>query len=268
MRVLRAGATGPDVELWEHFLSGRGLFSGVFDGRFDAALKASVEAYQASKGLDSDGVVGANTWGTAMQDGMDPTDDDSDDEGSANWPPPPDFGPMSASERESMFGRFSYVPDPSPGNPEGIRITDGWQGKSVVSVDVPQLRSVQYAPGSCRVQFHEKAAAQLVSLFKAWEDAGLMDKVITWGGSYSARFVRGSRTSLSNHSFASAFDVNVPWNMLGARPALKGQRGCVRELVRMANDHGFFWGGHFKAVNPKTGKPRLDGMHFEIAKIL
>lgn len=268
MRVLRAGSAGPDVELWEHFLSGRGLFPGVIDGRFDAALKAAVEAFQTSKGLDADGVIGTNTWGAAMQDGMDPTEDDADGEDSANWPPPPDFDPMSPSEREATFSSFSYLPDPTPGNPEGIRITDGWYGKHVVNVHVPQLKDVAYAPSGLRVTFHEKVADQLVNLFKAWDDAGLMDRVVTWGGSYSARFVRGSRTSLSNHSFASAFDINVPWNMLGTRPALKGQHGSVRELVQIANAHGFFWGGHFKSVNPKTGKPRLDGMHFEVAKVL
>jgi len=43
-------------------------------------------------------------------------------------------------------------------------------------------------------------------------------------------------------------------------PALVGQKGSVRELVPIANENGFFWGGHFN--------DRLDGMHFEIAKIL
>ena len=51
----------------------------------------------------------------------------------------------------------------------------------------------------------------------------------------------------------------MPWNGLGARPALVGQKGCVRELVEIANRNGFYWGGHFT---------RLDGMHWEVAKIL
>ena len=72
------------------------------------------------------------------------------------------------------------------------------------------------------------------------------------------RFVRGSRTILSNHSFGTAFDINVPWNLLGSVPALVGQKGSVRELVPIANQNGFYWGGHF---------PRKDGMHFSIAKL-
>jgi hypothetical protein len=43
-------------------------------------------------------------------------------------------------------------------------------------------------------------------------------------------------------------------------PALKGELGSVRELVPLANRHGFYWGGHFR------GRP--DGMHFEAARII
>jgi hypothetical protein len=83
--------------------------------------------------------------------------------------------------------------------------------------------------------------------------------ILTFDGSYVARFVRGSTSVLSNHSFGTAFDINVTWNRLGVVPALVGQKGSVRELVGIANDNGFYWGGHFT---------RLDGMHFEIAKLL
>lgn len=36
--------------------------------------------------------------------------------------------------------------------------------------------------------------------------------------------------------------------------------GCVFELVPLAHQFGFYWGGHFKT--------RRDGMHFEVAKPL
>lgn len=73
------------------------------------------------------------------------------------------------------------------------------------------------------------------------------------------RFVRGSRTTLSNHSWGTAFDINYAWNCLGALPALRGEKGSVRELVPIAHRHGFYWGGHFS---------RRDGMHFEVARVL
>jgi hypothetical protein len=65
---------------------------------------------------------------------------------------------------------------------------------------------------------------------------------------------------LSNHAFGGAFDINDQWNGLGETPALVGARGCVRELVEIANRFGFFWGGHYSH--------RPDGMHFEIARLL
>jgi hypothetical protein len=95
-------------------------------------------------------------------------------------------------------------------------------------------------------------------LWADWERAGLLHLVLTWHGSYVARFVRGSDRTLSNHAFGSAFDINFAWNKLGTVPALVGQKGTVRELVQIANDNGFYWGGHFK---------RLDGMHFEVAQV-
>jgi hypothetical protein len=65
---------------------------------------------------------------------------------------------------------------------------------------------------------------------------------------------------LSNHAYGSAFDINYAWNRLGQVPALVGEKGAVRELVTLAHKHGFYWGGHFNE--------RLDGMHFEVAKIV
>jgi D-alanyl-D-alanine carboxypeptidase len=73
-------------------------------------------------------------------------------------------------------------------------------------------------------------------------------------------FIRGRPGELSNHAFGAAFDINFPWNPLGEVPALVGQRGCVRELVPIANRFGFFWGGHFHN--------RLDGNHFEVAQVM
>ena len=103
------------------------------------------------------------------------------------------------------------------------------------------------------------AAVQLQQLWSAWESEGLLNRIKTWDGSFVARFVRGSRTNLSNHSFGSAFDINEGTNAIGTTPALVGQIGCVRELVQIANANGFYWGGHYDS--------RKDGMHFEIAQL-
>ncbi len=260
MRVLRVGYSGDDVATWQTFLVGQGTFKDAVDGQFGPEVEAATKDFQSSYRLTPDGVVGPGTWGMAMSLGLNPLTDTDTSEDGPNWPPKPDFSPLSESEKAGLFGSFTYVPDPIPGSPENIRVTDGWVAQNLVPVHVPQLAKVQYAPPNQTAYFHTKAAQQLQDLFSSWESAGLLDKVLTWGGSYAARFIRGSRTVLSNHSYGTAFDINVPWNMLGTMPALKGKHGSTRELVSIANTHGFYWGGHF------DGRP--DGMHFEIAGLM
>jgi hypothetical protein len=113
--------------------------------------------------------------------------------------------------------------------------------------------------GPLKMSFHKKCKDQLIGLWLDWEKAGLLDRVLTFDGSYNPRFMRGSRTSLSNHAFGTAFDINAKFNGLGEEPALVGEQGSVREMVQIANKWGFYWGGHFKS--------RPDGMHFEVAEI-
>lgn len=169
---------------------------------------------------------------------------------------------VSNDERFRIFGKFDYVSAPTSNNPERIRFTDGWDKKNIIWVPVPQLsglRGVEYRGEEAGMDFHRLGAAQLQSLWNEWEEAGLLNRVLTFEGSFNPRFVRGSRTSLSNHCFGNAFDINYEWNQLGAEPARLGRKGSVRELVASATRWGFFWGGNYK------GRP--DGMHFELAKV-
>lgn len=252
--------SGEDVELWENFLRGRGFYWLEVDGRFDPGTEDATRDYQGSSGLDPDGEVGRLTYAAALRDGFNPLEDASVEEGGPNWPPPPDFGPLGGDDaKAAVFGRFQYRPAGVAGNPEAVTVLGTWYQDNVVQVEVPQLAGVEGTAGRSKFPFHRLAAAQLSGFFQAAEKAGMRDLILTWGGSYSARFIRGSRTVLSNHSFGSAFDINVPWNYLGSEPALVGRRGSVRRLVPIANRLGFYWGGHFK---------RRDGMHFEIAKLM
>lgn len=261
MRVLREGVSGEDVRAWQNFLLGQGFYWLEVDGRFDEGTRDATKSFQGSvPGLDCDGVVGNATYAAAMALGLMvlPDHDDASLSG-PNWPARPDaLKPLTASQRGQLFGSFSYKPAPQPGNPEAVQPDAGWAAANIVAVTVPQLKGVKGAPHDLRVAFHKRGARRLEALFRAWEAAGLSALVLTWGGSYAPRFVRGSRTYLSNHAWATAFDVNVQYNPLGATPALAGRTGSVRELVPLANEHGFYWGGHF------SGRP--DGMHFELAE--
>jgi hypothetical protein len=258
LTTIRQGSHGPLVVQWQDFLRGHGLYLGTSDGNFGSATKLATERYQGLRNLNPiDGIVGNSTWGRAMVDGFQVVGEDGEDKDGPNWPPKPDFGPASWETRFKLFGKFSYVPAPTTDNPEGIKILGDWVAENIVSVVVPQLRGVEGAPKSGKISWHKAAVDQLLGLWQAWEDAGLLRLVRSYGGSWNPRFTRGSNTSLSNHSLGTAFDICVPWNMLARRPALVGQPGSVRELVPLANERGFFWGGHYQT--------RPDGMHFEVA---
>lgn len=172
------------------------------------------------------------------------------------YPPKPDFKTTTKqSEKMALWGTMEYKSAPVQGNPENIVITNDWAKENIIMVQLPQLSKLGF--GS-RAQFHKKAAGQLQALFMAWDAAGLLSYIKQWGGTYCPRFIRGSTSTLSNHAFGTAFDINVPWNPLGGTPASEESKGTVIPLVEIANQMGFFWGGHYDK--------RLDGMHFECVK--
>ena len=262
MRTIRLGDRGTDVLQWQNFLIGQGFEIGSADGDFGRGTLLATQQFQEKYGLSPDGLVGNRTIGQAQVLGLDVIPDNALDRDSANWPPrPAGLTPlMNNQERAAVFGRFSYVHDPKPDNRENIRITDKWERDNIVSVAIPQLKKVRGSNSKQTVRCHKRVVAQLQALWSAWEQAGLLGAVRSWDGMFVARFIRGSTTVLSNHAFGSAFDINAEWNPLGTRPALMGRPGCVRELVQIANEHGFFWGGHYGS--------RPDGMHFEVAKLM
>lgn len=258
MQILRRGSKGDDVLRWQRFLVGHGLLSSRVDGLFGPLSEAATRAFQRRAKCGVDGVVGPATYAAAIERGFDPgfTDPQGDEDG-ADWPPRPALAPLvENAERERVFGRFDYErigPDT-----DDIRILGGWTKANIRPVVIPTLRGVKGGPATGKIWVHVLVVDQVRGLFAAWEAAGLSRLILTWDGSFNPRFVRGSRTTLSNHAWGTAFDINCRWNRLGTVPALRGERGAVRELVPVANSLGFFWGGHFS---------RRDGMHFEVANL-
>lgn len=258
MRVLKLGIEGRDVRKWQMFLLGQGAARIAPGGRFDARTRTATVAFQAKHRLDPDGKVGNSTLGQAMLLGYELIDFTG--ERGSGYPRRPDFGPIvGTAARQRVFGRFSCEAAPQPGNADAIRITDDWERSNIVRVEVPQLAGVKGAPSSRTVRFHRLAARQLQALFQAWQAAGVLEQLLSWDGSFAARFMRGSTTLLSNHAFGSAFDINAAFNPLASEPAFPGEKGCLFDLVSIAHDHGFYWGGHFEN--------RRDGMHFEVAAL-
>lgn len=268
MRSLQKGLSGEDVARWQAFLRGFNPYSSIeISGHFDDQTVLETKEFQnvfineldGLRGVD--GRVGPNTLRVAKENDFFDYDNVKQDlsEFGHNWPAPPEFSSLPYHERLQIFGQFSFKHTPIAGMSELVTITDGWQAQNIRFFEIPQLKDVHGAPRNCRVLLHRLAGHQIVKTFQDWENAGLNKKVLGWAGSFVPRFIRGSRTTLSNHAHGTAFDINVPWNGLGRTPALRGKHGSVRELVEIANNNGLFWGGHFS---------RPDGMHFEVAKLL
>ncbi|MBS45974.1 MAG: hypothetical protein CMH83_22930 [Nocardioides sp.] len=84
--------------------------------------------------------------------------------------------------------------------------------------------------------------------------AGLSSKIHPgeYAGCYYPRFIAGT-TTLSNHSFGLAFDINVPGNGRGTVGEID------RKVVAIFKKWGFGWGGDWSYTDP---------MHFELDTIV
>ncbi|MFC6285398.1 M15 family metallopeptidase [Nocardioides sp. GCM10027113] len=95
---------------------------------------------------------------------------------------------------------------------------------------------------------------QLEAALREVVERGLADELNPgeYAGCYYPRFIAGT-TKLSNHSFGTAMDFNVPGN----------QRGTVGEMdrtvVAIFKKWGFAWGGDWKYTDP---------MHFEMNAVV
>lgn len=246
------------------------------DGDFGPCTKRATQAWQRGHGIDADGVVGKDTWNLAVKDGfppaavpvgavtvspvvLDPAEVDDHvevaDKSLPSWPARPAWAKplVTEAERNAVLGTIEYVPAPTKGNPEAVKITNDWAAENIARFSIPQLSKKP-------ISMHKAAGLQFQAWLAACEKVGVLN-VVSFGGCWVPRYVRGSRTRLSNHTWGSAVDINVPWNGRGRQSALMGKKGCVRAMAELCYDFGLFWGGHYK------GAPE-DGMHFELRAVL
>jgi hypothetical protein len=253
MTFIKIGSKGDLVGDWQTFLRGEELYLGVVDEDFGQKTHDATIKFQNAHNLTADGVVGMKTIEKAKELGFGKSDNDLE------FPPKPNFNPLVGNkERAKIFGEFQFKATPTAQNPEAISILGDWVSKNIVRVNLPALSKATGGKFTA-MRWNKSCEYQLVKFFERLEKENLHTKILSYAGAFYPRFIRGSRTQLSNHSWGTSFDINVPQNGLGKVPALIGKEGSVRELVPIAHECGFYWGGHFS---------RMDGMHFEIAKII
>jgi hypothetical protein len=174
-----------------------------------------------------------------------------------NWPPFPNFNPLpSRRARDEAFGGFQFA----PASGRFITILGDWVPKNIIDLHIPQLE--RFRKGGI-IKCHRRVADQLKALWAAWEASGLLNLVLTYDGDFVARVMAGNPNEVSMHSYGSAFDINYKTNGFMVRAPLVGDAGSVRALVPIANQHGFYWGGHFRY---RRNSDVSDGMHFEWAR--
>jgi hypothetical protein len=267
---LAYGDVGADVRrLQEYLVSGGAVLSP--DGHFGPNTRTVLLKWQHDRGLSQTGIFDTVTREAFEAAGFVlRTPSSASARPGTSWPPAPASPPQPNPKlTESLFGRFNFVLSPTPDNPERIEILDNWVGDNIVSLHIPELDKGLFADRNTyvvhavgRIQCHKLAAPKFTELFAEWGKAKLIDRVITCAGAFSPRLIRGSttanRANLSNHAWGSALDINDAQNQRKHVPVTLNARGCVRELVEIANALGFYWGGHFRTK---------DGMHFELAKL-
>lgn len=173
-----------------------------------------------------------------------------------SYPRKPTFTWLTDPHRARVLGKIEYVRTSG----DNIRITNNWRAENLISVHIPQMAHLRgTASGSQLV--NRRAAGQLQRLWAAWAASGLLSRIVTFDGLWVARTIRGNPAVLSNHAYGTAFDINARFNPFYGRPAPLGARGCLLELVPLANAHGFWWGGHWNY----NGTGACDAMHFEWA---
>lgn len=254
MKVIRLGSTGSSVTRWQDFLRGQ-KFQIDATGTFDPATDTATRQFQTLEGLKADGVVGSQTLSRAGSLNFELVNDAAEPD--SGYPARPNFTSLGPATAQKKFGPLQYTPFPSPDNREKIRITNDFETARVISTVIPELVDIPGASPTGEIRVHSLASSAFRELWSAWKIAGFLSQVVTFHGVFDPRFVRGSaaKQTLSNHAFAVAFDINADWNGSGVEPARRGMKGCLYDLVPIANQHKFFWGGHYKN--------RRDGMHFE-----
>lgn len=144
----------------------------------------------------------------------------------------------------SLLGnpRASYAQDCRP-------VTNaGWKARIVSGVNVGPFKVTGFdlAVDSLKSVMGDIKAEQ-PNVYAALGTAGML----------CCRFVRGSTSSISNHSWGTAIDLTIG-GVLDARGNSKVQFGLTL-IAPIFNRHKWFWGAKF---------PTEDGMHFEISQQL
>ncbi len=126
-----------------------------------------------------------------------------------------------------------------------------WETQKIVRVNLPKpLPLAGTSLKVTRVTCHKLLAPLFSETLRAINDAGRWSKLVSYGGGFNFRPVRGG-SNVSLHAWGIAWDFDPEHNGLGTKGTMD------KRVIEIFERHGFFWGGRFKS--------RKDPMHFQFA---
>ena len=131
-------------------------------------------------------------------------------------------------------------------------------GTNCQSITNPKLKAQVETRqvGAIRVTMLKPALDSLGRIMERLKvsDPDIHDALGTAGG-LCVRLIRGSRSSISNHSFGTAIDVKLEGKLDGFGDG--GTQFGLLILAELFNEEGWFWGATYR---------REDSMHFEVGE--
>jgi hypothetical protein len=211
-------------------------------------LAEAVADWQKGNALDVDGIIGPTTW-RALRIALAP-------EGSITGIMPADTPPVPIGW-EQVVATFG---DPTPLlSKDGTMTKENellWQRRTLASgtLPFPVPLDMNKPDGQMKMSFHahHRMVGTFEAVFGEIHRLGLQAKILSWGGIYNFRPIRGTKRALSLHAFGAAIDLNAETNKLGTEGDMSP------EVVEVFRHFGFVWGGDFGS--------RPDPMHFQYAK--
>lgn len=149
------------------------------------------------------------------------------------------FGnPMLPAQRKDFESRFMRV----------------WEAPDFIRQNIPLIPPRIYM----NIHMHASFTNVLIQLI----ERGLHKEIKSFDGCFNVRYMRGSKTMLSRHSWGLAVDMNAAWN-----PLIRISEPARRADLRKKHVQ---WTEHFLQVWRNNGficgadwMKSIDGMHFE-----
>jgi hypothetical protein len=242
--------TPVDVALVQSLLAAKGLLSARATGACDAQTIEAIKAFQHGFMHKPDGRIdrGGNSWRKLSAASTSASDTDS-----ATFRrliPVPNRDTLnkgvSAVNNTLMMKLFGAPRVAGDYDQAGKPLTNPKLVRNVATMNVGPFKATGLKPA-------------VLSLEEVMTDIQRLQpgvyNLLSSAGMLVVRFVRGSTTSISNHSWGTAIDLKIG-GKLDTRGDNQVQYG-LSLLAPIFNEHGWYWGAAFRTE---------DAMHFEAGR--